>query len=1189
MVDLRVHYFIWGGMTNGAEEDRGFCSTLGAWPRPGRDETRSCWEKRRGGSESRRLRGIGVAGTWRRREKATENRGSGGGKSFAKNVVGFSSANIYRDLQGSALGYLGTMSERDRPKSGLSQASSTVTISSVAMGTKPHSVRPVQKVHTFGKRANSIKRDPNSPVIMRGWLYKKDSSGLKLWKRRWFVLSNYCLFYYRDSREEMVLGSIPLPSYEIRTAFSKEKKNRRFVFKAEHPGMRTYYFSADTQLDMNSWIRAMNQSAVAEGDYGSCRGPHGHSVSTHTSFEDVTLTQDHRARSTESLEIARLSEAREPEASSSESLHLQDSQKGSPCPRRTSLSSSFDGGFHRERIDQPDLSSLSSQTHGCPSPVICAKCSPRPRSPPAPRPCSPAPSSPSRTPQPSPLLSIRSSRSYSLPLTPAESPQILSPAHVHRKPPRVATAQAASCEDLPAGMSPRALVRPNTPMGRVDIAPSEGPPSNPYAVVSPATRGRTLTPADRYDVFPFPEDPYGRRYARSPHPSRARPVGEDSLMASLGRQPQSRFPDRGCLSPSAGPSRALIMSRLQGRLITPHSASSSYLHLPPLPPLPNRPNLGKRTSLGTTGRNLVRERSIHSAGGQRFESDTDAILTKLCGQDKLLRSLEEETGQLRAEKERIEKALEVSRLRMEEFKGQDATMEKISYQQRQLQDELVHLRARLCDLALDSERAWEGYAALENDLQTLKGSLEHIRNVGHPQDQVAAQQDLWRIHDILAGLRASPASYHTLESRRSGISPATSPTPDSHMGANHGSLLPCSGVEESTPSHMPGPEELSRTAAPLEGRQPESPGTMDQAQSPPATSRGQQRAPSQCSQGVRQSPGHSPGDPPAFEKDHGSHIRSHREEAEQSVAKVAPSEGPAPRRSRMSAQEQLDRMQRNQEAKRKSEAAQPGSLGHRRDSLKHGSGRPLPNAPPASSPPKEGAHMEGHKPPRCPPTPEWERQRVIQLSYALAAEASQRGKHLAGRTNSRSSLDDISTSHDSLNCSHLPSDNPPKEPEFPNRVSMHDQTAARNSSCSGTQASAPSQTAIHGSSESSDWSLPLLAEDRRLSSKPRDPHSPSHLLECGRKEHPSLKGPRWVTPLPQSANRNLSVSGTADWSSPPLWDYEVWSSEHSPVGNQGPANGPCLNWRGEHKSHQRVTYLGETGRPIKVTLLKSSF
>ncbi|XP_019406644.1 PREDICTED: pleckstrin homology domain-containing family A member 4 [Crocodylus porosus] len=158
---------------------------------------------------------------------------------------------------------LGTMSDGERPRSGLSQASSVLTISSVTLGAKP--IRSVRRVHTFGKRGNSIKRDPNSPVVIRGWLYKQDSSGLKLWKRRWFVLSNYCLFYYRDSREEMVLGSIPLPSYEIRI-LPKEAKNRRFTFKAEHPGMRTYYFSADTQEDMNGWVRAMSQSAAAESD-----------------------------------------------------------------------------------------------------------------------------------------------------------------------------------------------------------------------------------------------------------------------------------------------------------------------------------------------------------------------------------------------------------------------------------------------------------------------------------------------------------------------------------------------------------------------------------------------------------------------------------------------------------------------------------------------------------------------------------------------------------------------------------------------------------------------------------------------------------------------------------------------------------------------------------------------------------
>lgn len=30
--------------------------------------------------------------------------------------------------------------------------------------------------------------------------------------------------------------------------------------QAEHSGMRTYYFSADTQEDMNTWLKAMNEA-----------------------------------------------------------------------------------------------------------------------------------------------------------------------------------------------------------------------------------------------------------------------------------------------------------------------------------------------------------------------------------------------------------------------------------------------------------------------------------------------------------------------------------------------------------------------------------------------------------------------------------------------------------------------------------------------------------------------------------------------------------------------------------------------------------------------------------------------------------------------------------------------------------------------------------------------------------------
>lgn len=135
-------------------------------------------------------------------------------------------------------------------------------------------------------------------------------------------------------------------------------------------------------------------------------------------------------------------------------------------------------------------------------------------------------------------------------MNPLDSPRMLevcpSPSRARRKPPRAAAVQAASCEDLSATTSQRTFMRPNTPMGRVDIAPSKGPPSNPYAILSPGTRGCPLTPADRYDVLPSSEDPYGRRYTRNPHPSRGRLAGEEGPAPSLARQLQNRVSRKYC-------------------------------------------------------------------------------------------------------------------------------------------------------------------------------------------------------------------------------------------------------------------------------------------------------------------------------------------------------------------------------------------------------------------------------------------------------------------------------------------------------------------------------------------------------------------------------------------------------------------------------------------------------------------
>ncbi|XP_049639729.1 pleckstrin homology domain-containing family A member 5 isoform X2 [Suncus etruscus] len=124
--------------------------------------------------------------------------------------------------------------------------------------------RASKKVHNFGKRSNSIKRNPNAPVVRRGWLYKQDSSGMKLWKKRWFVLSDLCLFYYRDEKEEGILGSILLPSFQIAVLSSEDHINRKYAFKAAHPNMRTYYFCTDTGKEMELWMKAMLDAALVQ-------------------------------------------------------------------------------------------------------------------------------------------------------------------------------------------------------------------------------------------------------------------------------------------------------------------------------------------------------------------------------------------------------------------------------------------------------------------------------------------------------------------------------------------------------------------------------------------------------------------------------------------------------------------------------------------------------------------------------------------------------------------------------------------------------------------------------------------------------------------------------------------------------------------------------------------------------------
>lgn len=108
------------------------------------------------------------------------------------------------------------------------------------------------------------KRSPLAPVAQKGWLLKQGSEGLMLWKKRWCVLAEHCLFYYKTPEEEKILGSILLPSYRVSPCTGDDKVYKKFSFKVEHANMRTYVFAAETREAMVQWMNALSLSTILQ-------------------------------------------------------------------------------------------------------------------------------------------------------------------------------------------------------------------------------------------------------------------------------------------------------------------------------------------------------------------------------------------------------------------------------------------------------------------------------------------------------------------------------------------------------------------------------------------------------------------------------------------------------------------------------------------------------------------------------------------------------------------------------------------------------------------------------------------------------------------------------------------------------------------------------------------------------------
>lgn len=107
-----------------------------------------------------------------------------------------------------------------------------------------------------------------NPPDKEGFLTKQGGS-IKTWKRRWFVLKNKKLVYFKSRTDVEATGIIELEADSfVRDERDKDKK-RRFMFSVG-TSRRVFFMHSDTEAEMKQWIDAI------KGNIDTPNPPTGH-------------------------------------------------------------------------------------------------------------------------------------------------------------------------------------------------------------------------------------------------------------------------------------------------------------------------------------------------------------------------------------------------------------------------------------------------------------------------------------------------------------------------------------------------------------------------------------------------------------------------------------------------------------------------------------------------------------------------------------------------------------------------------------------------------------------------------------------------------------------------------------------------------------------------------------------------
>uniref|UniRef100_G3SK55 Pleckstrin homology domain containing A6 n=1 Tax=Gorilla gorilla gorilla TaxID=9595 RepID=G3SK55_GORGO len=647
--------------------------------------------------------------------------------------------------------------------------------------------RTARKAVAFGKRSHSMKRNPNAPVTKAGWLFKQASSGVKQWNKRWFVLVDRCLFYYKDEKEESILGSIPLLSFRVASVQPSDNISRKHTFKAEHAGVRTYFFSAESPEEQEAWIQAMGEAARVQIPPAQKSVPqavrHSHEK---PDSENIPPSKHHQQPPHNSLPKP------EPEAKT------RGEGDGRGCEKA------------ERRPERPEVKKEPlMKANGLPA-------GPEPAS----EPGSPYPEGP-RVPGGGEQPAQPNGWQYHSPSRPRSTafPSQDGETGGHRRsfPPRTNPDKIAQRKssmnqlqqwvNLRRGVLPPEDLRSPSRFYPVSRRVPEyyGPYSSQYPddyqYYPPGVRPESICSMPAYDRISPPwaledkrhafrngggsayqlrewKEPasYGRQDATVwiPSPSR-QPVYYDELDAAssslrrLSLQPRSHSVPR---SPSQGSySRARIYSPVR-------SPSARFERLPP-----------RSEDIYADPAAYVMRRSISSPKVPPYpevfrdslhtyklnEQDTDKLLGKLCEQNKVVREQDRLVQQLRAEKESLESALMGTHQELEMFGSQPAYPEKLRHKKDSLQNQLINIRVELSQATTALTNSTIEYEHLESEVSALHDDLWEQLNLD-TQNEVLnrqIQKEIWRIQDVMEGLRKNNPSRGTDTAKhRGGLGPS---------------------------------------------------------------------------------------------------------------------------------------------------------------------------------------------------------------------------------------------------------------------------------------------------------------------------------------------------------------------------------------------------------------------------------